>query len=303
MSIVVLIIFILFQCSVAIAMEDFDLSNYTLDELNELEKQIQKRKRELQSSDEPTDSLGKWYLRNYVDTFGERTNEKYITLPDITGTFSNSAVTNEELLVSWIIDEQYVCFKLYEYGKNLVKGYSRSSRDYKGTLRDANSKDQTIFGEIFSGGDRLVFEGASADKIKKALALNGKTQFYIVDRDHPTTTYRFTIQDSTGFGNAWKKLTGNDDYGNKTEVSDSREPIISIDNPAIMHVYYRTQEGMLIWMDAYDFLPGQTRIIAPDISIIQKLNYTTDYVEHEVVCDEFGVYPSSVVFNCWKMTE
>ncbi len=69
---------------------------------------------------------GVWGINNYVDDFGDPTENKYIknTNP-ITGTFSNSATTNSNAYLAILFSTKNTYIQLYEYNLNSrVKKYS-----------------------------------------------------------------------------------------------------------------------------------------------------------------------------------
>lgn len=96
--------------------ESFKLSN----EIDSLKTELSKYKErygELKTVDVNNNTFGIWEISNYVDDFGEQTKEGYIHT-FCTGTFSNSATTNSELGVQFIIDKSGMRIELYEYNRN-----------------------------------------------------------------------------------------------------------------------------------------------------------------------------------------
>lgn len=65
---------------------------------------------------------GLWELDAYVDEFGDKTSDKYLRLRG-RGTFSNSAATNEKLVVYLFTDKDTTSthFRFVEYGSSVVK--------------------------------------------------------------------------------------------------------------------------------------------------------------------------------------
>lgn len=66
------------------------------------------------------DPIGAWNIGNYVDKFGDPTDEKYISL-EAEGTFSNTATTNSRLHVRLLNDRNNTRFIFCEYGSHVVK--------------------------------------------------------------------------------------------------------------------------------------------------------------------------------------
>lgn len=87
------------------------------------QKQADSPKNELPKINKDKGEYGIWKVTYYVDDFGEPTKDGYV-FTSCTGKFSNSATTNSELGVKFIIDESVFCIQLYEYNRNHpVKGY------------------------------------------------------------------------------------------------------------------------------------------------------------------------------------
>lgn len=165
------------------------------------------------------DETGYWQMKYYVDDFKQPTDEAYlIYTKKIVGTFSNSAVDGKKLVVDIAIDLDKVSFFLYEYGDNLVKGYSSSSTTYAVTMRDSSGKDHNLSATLYANGDRLIFTEISSEKIKDAFAAGGTVSFYIVNNRRKVVTYLFSVTDTTGFTNAWNKLNGIETGSGGTET-------------------------------------------------------------------------------------
>lgn len=149
-----------------------------------------------------------WQLNYYVDEFKLPTDDAYITTAaPIAGTFCNSAVDDERLNVSILIDEFGVSFVLYEYGDNKVKNSFSSKCAYDVTmLDDAKQKTHFTGGMIASGGDRIEFTAKDSETIMEALLENAALSFYIAEQENPTTNYLFTIADTDGFAEVFNQL-------------------------------------------------------------------------------------------------
>ena len=59
--------------------------------------------------------LDAWFEGYFVDDFGDKTDERYIGVGTL-GTFSNSAVVNADCGVLIMVADDYVDFRLFEYG-------------------------------------------------------------------------------------------------------------------------------------------------------------------------------------------
>ena len=147
------------------------------------------------------ESIGVWTTRNYVDEFNEPTYMRYVTTTSkLTGTFSNTAATNEKLTADIIVDSINVSFILYEYGKYQVKSNLDSS--YHITIKYGTSK-RNVIGKLNS--DRIEIYGKQdiADSME-ALRSGETVSFYIENSEYTTTQYRFSV-DSSNFSIEYDK--------------------------------------------------------------------------------------------------
>ena len=147
-------------------------------------------------------NLGIWELGYYVDDFGEKTEKGYI-FTQIFGNFSNSATTNSDLKIHFIIDENNIRIQLFEYARNHpVKGEG----EIKFKVKDKNDEVHEIhasngrngYTEIYSFDDK---------KLREILMLGGKVQFIgqTTGRGTPSI-YNFTIQNANWLENAITKM-------------------------------------------------------------------------------------------------
>lgn len=201
----ILCIILTFTNAFAISFDFLD--DLTLDELTALKSAVQaKILAKTASTVAPSTNLGMWVVQYYVDEFNQYTDIGYITHADIEGTFSNSAVDDRELLIRWLIDEDDVALKLFEYGDNLVKGTSSRSTTYSVTMRGNSGSDIKLSATLYADGDRLYFSDSDGKKIREEFSKNGKVSFYIVNNRYKTETYLFTMNNTSYFSNAWNKL-------------------------------------------------------------------------------------------------
>ena len=151
-------------------------------------------------------NLGIWEVQYFVDDFGERTKEGYITTKNpIYGTFSNTATQNSDLRVHFIIaGKQNVAIELFEYNSNNpVKGYRDT---YRVLVQDSNGERHTLSASN-NNWDRLSFGKNDSGKMFNILSKGGEIKFKIVDAERPTTEYSFTVSNADWFENAYIKLT------------------------------------------------------------------------------------------------
>ncbi len=157
-------------------------------------------------------NTGIWEIRNYVDSFGDYTKERYITNKEkFQGRFSNSATTNSNLTVDFLINsKKEIAIQLYEYGGTTeVKGdYGSGTLTAYLTLRDKDGKNSDIIiGENRS--DRFKFGSNASTIIHNALIKGGEVKFHISvsEKYGSGSTYNFSIDDAKYYDNAYRILT------------------------------------------------------------------------------------------------
>lgn len=98
---------------------------------------------------------GELVVRNFVDDFGDPTDNPYITTSSRkNGTFSNSATTNSSLSWDILITDSSVSFMLYEYKDLQVTGSSISPDKYAIKVKGSDGEVHKLYGENWS--DRIV---------------------------------------------------------------------------------------------------------------------------------------------------
>lgn len=197
-------------CSFATAFADYSyLEEMTLEELlalqAELEKRIEAEKAALGAND-PTNT-GIWEVRYYVDEFQNPTDKGYIsTKSPVKGTFSNSATTDSELSVIWLIDKKNVAIKLAEYGRSIVKS-SYDTTSYSILMLDPDGKKVSMNGTMRRGGDRIYIEESNEATVLDALSRNGSVTFKITEEGkYASSSYLFKMEDTSFFSNAYNML-------------------------------------------------------------------------------------------------
>ena len=156
-------------------------------------------------------SFGFWKVKYYVDDFGDPTHQGYIRTK-LEGKFSNSATTNAKLNVKFLIESESVSIMLYEYADNHPINGKISTKEYDILIKHNGIK--VNYG--FSGrnwSDRIVLDKAKSLTLIKLFKKGGKFQFNIKEEgNYSQSTYRFTIDDASGFDNALKALYGDSEY-------------------------------------------------------------------------------------------
>lgn len=148
-------------------------------------------------------NLGIWELGYYVDDFNEPTKEAYIST-SLYGTFSNSATTNSDLRVMFLIDNNSMRIQLYEYARNHpIKGeetirfraLDSDGKKYSFTTYNGDTGNNTVSSHYFKDVKDLLLSG-------------GKIVFVAITDDGYGTPseYKFTIQNSDFLENAISKM-------------------------------------------------------------------------------------------------
>jgi len=144
-----------------------------------------------------------WKAKYFVDDFGDQTDDGYITT-NLKGTFSNSATTNSKLGVRFIIDET-VAIKLYEYDQNHPISGKISAKLYKIMVKHNGERTPDFIGRNHS--DRLVLNENDSKKIIELFKAGGSFIFNIEESlQYSSGSYRFKIQDASGFDSIWQTL-------------------------------------------------------------------------------------------------
>jgi hypothetical protein len=148
-------------------------------------------------------NLGDWQIGYYVDDFGERTDEYFVSMY-LFGTFSNSATTNSELKVRFMIDKNSSRIQLYEYASDHpLKG--EGTIEFK--IRDKDNKEYEIRAFNSDYGNTTVND-EDDKKLRKILLSGGSIKFIAeADRFGSPSIYKFTIKNADWFENAITKMT------------------------------------------------------------------------------------------------
>lgn len=160
--------------------------------------------------DPQNDRFGIWSINRYVDDFGEQTGEGYVSAT-VYGTFSNSATTDSELTVLFLIDYNTIRIKLYEYSRNhpmksdgiidfKVKdknGEIHEFRTYNNSEGNNRTSSRNLSGEPSEDYSLLI----------NLFKLEGNLSFVgIKDRYGNLSKYKFEIKNTSGFAEAAEKL-------------------------------------------------------------------------------------------------
>lgn len=159
------------------------------------------------SSSMDSEDLGVWNVKYYVDSFGDPTDEAYITQRGYSsGKFSNSATTNSRLSWFFLIDADSVSIKMMEYGSYPV-GYG----DYVMEVKDSEGKVWEFMLE--GGSDRVTIVKSYSSYYSQTEdfinILKQELPVKIAIREsgsYATSKYNLGNFDPSGFCNAYAKL-------------------------------------------------------------------------------------------------
>ncbi|MCY4444836.1 MAG: hypothetical protein OXC44_08570 [Proteobacteria bacterium] len=139
-----------------------------------------------------------WELMEYNDKFGDKNGDKALSLRNpINGSFSNSATSNSELYVMFIVNSSSeIDIMLVEYGKYFVK----DSGDFDVDIKVAGVETE-LSGRNYS--DRITLDKSSSKILYQYLRSDHSIKFFVSDEYF--SSYRFELRSCHGFGYAYKK--------------------------------------------------------------------------------------------------
>lgn len=229
-------------------------------------------------------NTGIWGRYAYVDEFKQPTDDYYVrNAKPIIGTFSNSATTDSELAVYLLADEGDIFIMLMEYGNQTVKNSSSSLNTYEVIMQAPDNQKYTMTGYLSSGTDRIHFVVDDSNTIYNALRMDGTVRFAITDKDRPTTTYVFSIDDTTGFEEAFPYTrVGYNGSGLFYVMRDGRYGLIDVNGNVVTPCIYArlgkfSDEGLaqvgtisqmrkawgLLIPDQYGFIDTTGKVVIP----------------------------------------
>ena len=159
----------------------------------DLESAVDTQNETIANSDEST-VFGNWYIKDYVDEFGDATDNKYFGT-DCLGTFENSATKGSDLyaIVAFDPSAKTFLFRLVEYGDHIATYTDSSVLELK-YKSDQVTYDATLKGTAPNGDLRIV-KADDYEQMRKLLS-NGKDLKVVIYIDN--SKYNFTIS-SSGF--------------------------------------------------------------------------------------------------------
>lgn len=148
---------------------------------------------------------GIWSIAQYVDSYNEYTDQKYIRCTDITGIYSNLTVDRKEATLRFLINsEDSIDFKLYEQGTP-VKGQNISNDYYVIMVKDDSGKEYALEGT--NDSDRVSLDSAEESyTLHKLLMSNNKLRLSIERKTKGyQAQYSFTV-DCKGYDRVFNRF-------------------------------------------------------------------------------------------------
>ncbi len=152
----------------------------------------------------PTNT-GRWELNTTTDKFGEKTDNKYLSLIGH-GDFSNSATSNSKLSAIIFVLKNTICIRLLEYGSYEAKD---NDAPYKVTIKDGKGKEYPMMLFYNDGSEGNLYPLDLSDKSKDILndifSEGGDVTFSISYDQYSPSKYRFKVN-TDGYNEALKHL-------------------------------------------------------------------------------------------------
>lgn len=114
-------------------------------------------------SNNKSNVTGTWQLTNYVDSFNDYTEEKYIA-GFLSGTYTNSISKNNDCDFKFLIGKDYVDLMIWQYGNYQVKN---QNLNFDITAKENNGNIVNFTARLKDDSDRLYF-----DEIGSAYVIN-----------------------------------------------------------------------------------------------------------------------------------
>lgn len=226
--------------------------------------------------------VGQWSKKNYVDDFGDNTEEFYLSANINNGRFSNSATSNSALAGYVIVEGKYLRFVLKEYGD-----YGNSSVKVSYGILKVKSPDDKIF--VYRNvKSNISLSGDDAREVISLLLKYSSIKVSLSDGKY-SSTYSFNVSGKgfTALYNKYYIVEKEEDL--KSKVFD---PIVYTD----MSTFYKKS------LDKYDKFIGFIGfgIENPTIIIDSVDNYYI--VKDKDVLDslKFYVKKNDVIFNNYQ---
>ena len=117
-------------------------------------------------------SFGQWTESFYVDEFGEKTTDSFKYIISSDGTFSNSATQNSNLKCQFMLNEDNLTVKVYQYGRSLATSTEATFETVK--IKAPSGNVVTIKKVFFSKEGYLYFSKDNFKQVNELLQGKGK---------------------------------------------------------------------------------------------------------------------------------
>lgn len=148
---------------------------------------------------------GRWELQATTDSFGEKTNNKYLSLIG-NGEFSNSATSNSKLSAIIFVLKNTICLRLLEYGSHTAKD---DDAPYKVRIKDGDGKEYPLMLFYNDGSEGNLYpldlSEDSKNILKDILNKEGEITFSITYDKYSPSSYRFKVN-ADGYNEAIKHI-------------------------------------------------------------------------------------------------
>ena len=270
------------------------------------------------SSNTAKDDTAIWIKNFYTNNFNEPTGKWYLQA-SFEGSFNNSAVTNEKLTVSAILDSDSFSLQLYEYNRNLVKNSASKKQYYNITVKHSNGDKEMYRGSIASGDSRLLIEGVlfdetvmgnTIDRVLRMLS-DSKISLYIEERDRTINNYLVELNTEGLLSNYYVLLGETKPSGLRFELNDDKTTysvtgLGDIDSSIIeIPSVYNEKPVTVVESGAFAGYKKLEKILISESVIEIKygaFQYCTSLTEVET-SNGLSVIGSKAFYQCWALSE
>ena len=169
------------------------------------------------STPEPTTDPSYWYVRRFVDEFGDETDSTYVQSTKITGSFSNTATSNSSLSVYVSFEESdykgdFISFRLLEYGKHKATHLSSERIELMFKIEDGSASNtyyMTLTGSSDISSDVYTWEELNdydVDDFHVIIDALKSGKSFPCRIDIGTSSEYHFILDGTGFADAVQEM-------------------------------------------------------------------------------------------------
>lgn len=196
------------------------LDGMTVDELVALQDEISDRldAAETEDGENVAGDFGTWEIKYSKDEFGRENLEDSYVVSNFSGEFSNSATMNDDCLFAvfaFPTTDQFgasIGIRMAEYDRSIVQA-TFETVEYSVNVLDKDEVVHSMTGFMLEGDSVMyVFSNEDDTTLFDILAEGGPVSFSIKEQgEYATSSYRFTIEDTTGLYEAVASLSENEE--------------------------------------------------------------------------------------------